>query len=161
MIAPMPAAAADWIYREVLTAAYRRAVGAEAKGEDAGVVTGPAVLRMCPCQWGTCHGCLTGHHAGCVRDRIVTAAAYVIGTRGDVVTVPRDGSHAVHAAVWLFSRQCAWQCPCDCPAPEPEMRPALFDAVPVEVKRHGQPETKRHREMFGQGSLFDLAGGAR
>ena len=118
----MTPAAADWIYREVLTPAYRRAVGAEGRGDDAGTVTGPAVLRRCPCESGVCHGCQTGHHAGCVGVRIVLPATHVIRTDGHVAVVPMGaGRHAVYAAVWLSGRQCGWLCACGCSAPAEQL----------------------------------------
>lgn len=112
----MPAEAADWIYSTVLTIAYRRSAGAEGTDEDEGLYSGPGVLRTCPCQWGVCHACQTGQHTDCVRGRIPTRAAYVLGVNGQVAVVP-VGRTSVFAAVWLSGRQCGWRCACGCAAP--------------------------------------------
>lgn len=126
MTAPMTAAAANWIYWYALTPTYRRAVGAEGRGDDAGHLTGPDALRKCPCESGVCHGCQTGHHAGCARARIVFPAAYVIRADGHVAVVPMgDGRHSVWAAVLLSGRQCGWRCACGCGAPVEQLD--LFD----------------------------------
>lgn len=118
---PMTPAAADWVYDVVLTPAYRRSVGADATDEEASHITGPAILRMCPCQWGTCHGCQAGHHAGCVRARIVTAVTHVLGTSGSVLVLPVDGGGSMFVAVWLAGRQCGWRCGCGCGAPAEQL----------------------------------------
>lgn len=142
MTARMTADAAAWVYDEVLTATYRRSCTVEGD---------PAPILHCSCQGGRCGHCGGGRHESCTTRRvgpIVGPETYIVTARGGALT-----------AVWLSGRPCRWACSCDCPAPEPDVQPALFDPGPARVKRHGQPETKRHRELFGQGALFDLAGG--
>lgn len=144
MIAPMPPAAAAWIYTEVLTPTYRASCTVEGD---------PVLIVCCRCQGGQCGHCDGGRHDQCTtrrRGALSDPETYVVNTRGGART-----------AVWLSGTPCRWVCSCTCPPPEPEVRPALFDAGPAGVKRHGQPETRRHRELHGQLSLFDLAGGAR
>ncbi|GIE46183.1 DUF6248 family natural product biosynthesis protein [Actinoplanes lobatus] len=144
MSAPMPAAAADWIYRVVLTDTYRDSCTIEGN---------PRTIVDCRCHAGQCGHCDAGRHHLCRTRRdgpLIACETYIVNHRGGART-----------DVWLAGRPCRWMCSCDCPPPEPEVRPALFDAVPVGVKRYGQPETRRHRELFGQLGLFDVAGGAR
>lgn len=138
----MPKPVADAIYRDVLTPTYRAASTVEGD---------PALILHCACQAGRCGHCGAGRHDRCATRRngpTVHPETYVTGRRGWALT-----------AVWLSGRPCRWMCACVCPPPEPEVRPALFDAGPSGVKRHGQPETRRHKELFGQLGLFDLAGG--
>lgn len=138
----MTAAVAERIYTEVLTDLYRRVNTVE---------DSPALIRQCSCQGGSCGHCRAGRHHACSTRRngpVVTCETYLTGRRGSAL-----------ASVLLAGRSCRWMCSCDCPPAEPETRPALFDAGPAATKRHGQPETKRHKELFGQLGLFDLAGG--
>lgn len=144
MTAPMTAAAANWIYTEVLTATYRAANSIDGK---------PVLIRNCRCSGGRCGHCMAGRHEQCY----TRAHGPHIGCETWICTQ----TGGARTAVWLSGRPCRWVCACTCPEPEPEKAPALFDAGPARVKRHGQPETKRHRELFGQLDLFDLAGGGR
>lgn len=138
----MPKTIAQQIYRDVLTATYRAANTVESS---------PALILHCRCQAGRCGHCMAGRHEQCttrLRGPLVGPEGYVTGHRGQART-----------AVWLSGKPCRWVCACTCPAPTPETAPALFDAGPARAKRHGQPESKRHTELFGQLDLFDLAGG--
>ncbi len=139
----MPLETADLIYREVLTATYR----------DACTVEGdPALIRKCSCQYGRCGHCGAGRHTSCTTSRvgpIVGPETYITSRSGRART-----------PVLLSGRPCRWVCVCNCPPPEPETQPTLFDPGPARAKRHGQPDTRRHRELHGQLDLFDLAGGA-
>ncbi|GGN40427.1 hypothetical protein GCM10010109_69520 [Actinoplanes campanulatus] len=143
MIAPMTAAAADWIYHEVLTDTYRDSCTIEGN---------PRTIVNCRCHAGQCGHCDAGRHHLCrtKQQPHIVCETFIVNHRG-----------AARTEVWLSGRPCRWVCPCDCPPPEPETNPGLFDAGPARVKRHGQPETRRHRELHGQLDLFDLAGGAR
>ena len=138
----MPATIAQQIYRDVLTATYRAANTVEGS---------PTLILHCRCQAGRCGHCMADRHEQCttlLRGPLVGPEGYVTGYRGQART-----------AVWLSGKPCRWVCACTCPAPEPEMAPALFDAGPARTKRHGQPESRRRTELFGQLDLFDLAGG--
>ena len=139
---PMPRPVAAAIYRDVLTATYRAANTVEGS---------PALIVHCRCHDGRCGHCMAGRHQQCttrLRGPLVGPEAYVTGRRGEART-----------AVWLSGTPCRWVCSCVCPPAEPETHPALFDAGPAATKRDGQPETRRHKELFGQLGLFDLAGG--
>lgn len=144
MIEPMPKPVAAAIYRDVLTPTYRAANTVEGS---------PALIVHCRCHDGRCGHCMAGRHQQCttrLRGPLVGPEGYVTGHRGQACT-----------AVWLSGRPCRWVCACACPPDRPETAPALFDAGPARVRRHGQPETRRRKELFGQLGLFDLAGGAR
>ena len=140
----IPKAVAAAIYRDVLTPAYRAANSVDGD---------PVLIRYCRCQDGRCGHCMAGRHEQCT----TRLRGPLVGPETWVCT-PTGGART---AVWLSGTPCRWVCACVCPPPEPEVRSALFDAGPARAKRHGQPETKRHTELFGQLELFDLAGGAR
>lgn len=141
---PMTPSAADWVYQMVLTSTYRDSCTVEGN---------PWLIRNCRCQHGACGHCTSGNHEQCrthADGPLVGPETYVVNHRGGART-----------AVWLSGKPCAWRCPCDCPDPEPQIgQLALVDAAPG-IKRHGQPETKHRRELFGQLELFTLAGGGR
>lgn len=146
MIAPMPAAAADWIYREVLTGAYRRSVGAEGKGDEE-LQRGPAAVRDCRCQWGPCGWCQTGRPDRCAHRRGTARASqydgYVLGPDGGV----RIGWRRTGAV-------CTWHCP------GPTGGDLLFavtaEAVQPPPMRAERPATRA--KPVDQIGLFDLAG---
>uniref|UniRef100_UPI003F4946A0 DUF6248 family natural product biosynthesis protein n=1 Tax=Actinoplanes sp. CA-151224 TaxID=3239904 RepID=UPI003F4946A0 len=112
MTGPMSPEAADWVYREALTRAYRSSVGAD-------LGDGPAMVRACPCQWAACGHCLGGWHEQCTTRigfagrRPADPAAHLLARAGHVV-----------AEVWPAGTPCAWRCPCDCPTPVPPAQPA-------------------------------------
>jgi hypothetical protein len=134
----MPAAAADWIYHQVLTLAYRQSVGAEGRGHDHDLARGPAAVRSCACEWGRCHGCQVGRHSHCVRARVVSPAARILTRSGQVATVRLDNEKSVYAEVLPSGRACGWRCPCDCLPP----------AMPVAVV---EPEPAVQLELFAIG----------
>ncbi len=147
MTRPMTAAAADWVYAEVLTPAYRRAVSAEGRGQDEDQL-GTAAVRICPCQWGPCGRCeVLGRHDQCTTkvgfagQPPVSSYGWLHNASGLMVFLWSQAlGRRVSVEVWPSGTPCAWRCPCVCPVPEP-----------VLVR---EPE-------FEQLGLFALAGGAR
>jgi hypothetical protein len=106
----MTPAAADWVYRHVLTAAYRRSVGAEARADrDDDMQLGPRAVRICPCQYGRCGWCTNDRHDQCTHHRWASPpspAARLLSRSGSVL-----------AEVWPTGKPCAWRCACGCRAP--------------------------------------------
>jgi hypothetical protein len=99
----MTPAAADWIYREVLTTAYRRSVGAEGRGDEE-MHLGPAAVRDCRCQWGPCGHCQAGRPDRCAHRRGTAPASLHDGH-----VLGRDGS--VRAGWRRVGTVCVWRCP--------------------------------------------------
>lgn len=143
MIAPMPAAAADWVYDRVLTRRYKEStnaidwVGARENRRDEG--KGAAFLRVCSCQYGPCGHCSAGRHDRCSHRERQPAPA--------CTTYLQNSAGLAIAEVWRSGKPCAWLCTCDCRT-----------AAPVDPE---QPTVMAPELVFEQISLFELAGGAR
>lgn len=89
----------------------------------------PALLRLCPCQYGICQRCAAGLHNRCVErppgTRKPRPHAYITDTAGRV-------PNGRLGAVWLIGRPCVWVCECPtCAHPRPQ-----FPAVASPGNRH-------------------------
>lgn len=103
----MTPAAADWVYREVLTQRFRESAGAVmwtgAREHRRDEGPGAAMLRTCRCQYGLCGHCGDGRPDRCTHRNWTPPAGpdtWIQG-RGGAALVP----------VWRVGKPCAWLCP--------------------------------------------------
>lgn len=156
----MTPAAADWVYEHVLTQRYKESAGAiiwtgaRENRRDEG--KGAAFLATCACQYGPCGWCSDGRHDRCAHKGEwrppPSPATWMQDKRGMAI-----------GAVWMTGKPCQWSCSCDCPAPVPppvEQLALVGEVGRVKVLAEGG-QRGHAGELFGQMSLFDLAGGAR
>lgn len=143
--------AADWVYEVVLTQTYRRAVGAEGRGNE-DLQLGPAAVRTCHCQWGPCGHCSAGRVDRCAHRTIPdwprpSPATHIVTRAGGART-----------DVWLSGTPCRWRCP----GPPGGEQAQLFSAArrPPRLDRGPQPGGRTVADE-NQLSLFDLTGGVR